>query len=325
MSYSTSNGTAVAGYDYTPPNPNPKTLNFDPGIVSQRFNITILNPGYIYTTYQEKTVNLSLCCLGITPGATFGISNAVLRLINPSFRGYLTLSATNYNGTQSSGFINFVVNRVSGSSGALSVQYATTNGTAFNGVDYNGATNTLNWASGDVSPRLVKVPLINHLVGRLQQSTLPFPCSIRQWNGSSYPGLFYGASSPGSITNATLTITNDNSYGTLQFSAPSYLVNENGGDATITVIRTGGDAGAVSVQYSTSDGPHAFSGTGHVTTNYVGITNGVLNFAAGQIAASFNVPILNDGTSGSLQWLLFQRDLVKSDRRHAGFAGQCGG
>ena len=159
MSCSTSNGTAVSGYDYTPLNPNPKTLNFDPGIVSQQFNITILNPGYIYTAYQEKTVNLSLCCLGIMPGATFGISNAVLRLINPSFRGYLTLSATNYNGTQSSGFINFIVNRVSGSSGALSVQYATTNGTAFNGVDYNGATNTLNWASGDVSPRLIRVPL----------------------------------------------------------------------------------------------------------------------------------------------------------------------
>ena len=29
----------------------------------------------------------------------------------------------------------------------------------------------------------------------------------------------------------------------------------------------------------------------------MGITNGVLNFAAGQIAASFNVPILNDGTN----------------------------
>ena len=207
----------------------------------------------------------------------------------------MTLSATNYNGTQSSGFINFIVNRVSGSSGALSVQYATTNGTAFNGVDYNGATNTLNWASGDVSPRLIRVPLYPTLtVG----SNKVFAVSLfnPQTNGVGYPGLFYGASSPGSITNATLTIINDNSYGTLQFSAPGYLVNENGGNATITVIRTGGDAGAVSVKLH-QHGPHAFSGTGHVTTNYVGITNGVLNFAAGQIAASFNVPILNDGTN----------------------------
>jgi uncharacterized delta-60 repeat protein len=110
-----------------------------------------------------------------------------------------------------------------------------------------------------------------------------------QTNGTSCPGLFYSASSPGSITNATLTIINDNNYGALQFSAPSYLVNENGGSATITVIRTGGAAGSVSVNYTNTPGPHTTAGY-----NY-GATNGVLNFAAGQIAASFNVSILNDG------------------------------
>jgi uncharacterized delta-60 repeat protein len=292
MSYSTSNGTAVANTDYTPINPNPKTLNFDPGIVSQQFNITILDPGYIYTNFLEKTVNLSLCCLGITPGASFGISNAVLRLINPNFKGYLTFSATNFNGTQSSGFISFIVNRVSGSSGALSVQYATTNGPppngATNNVDYNSMAGTLSWISGDVSPRIVKVPLTPILsVGpnKIFAVSLFNPL----WNGSSYPGLFYGASSPGSITNATLTIINDNSYGTLQFSAPSYLVNENGGYATITVIRTGGDAGSVSVNFTNTPGPHTTPGYNYVATN------GLLTFAAGQIAASFNVSILSDG------------------------------
>jgi len=36
-----------------------------------------------------------------------------------------------------------------------------------------------------------------------------------------------------------LLIINDNNYGTLQFSTPTYLVNENGGFATVTVTRTG--------------------------------------------------------------------------------------
>src|SRR5262249_8619029 len=38
--------------------------------------------------------------------------------------------------------------------------------------------------------------------------------------------------------------------GTLQFSNASYSVNENGGTATITVTRTGGSDGAVSVNYA---------------------------------------------------------------------------
>jgi hypothetical protein len=58
----------------------------------------------------------------------FGMSNAVLRLINPNFQGYLTLSTNNYIGNESAGFISFVVNRVAGNYGTLTVQYATTNG-----------------------------------------------------------------------------------------------------------------------------------------------------------------------------------------------------
>src|SRR5262249_42301788 len=42
--------------------------------------------------------------------------------------------------------------------------------------------------------------------------------------------------------------------GTLQFSNAAYSVNENAGTATITVTRTGGSDGAVSVNYATSDG-----------------------------------------------------------------------
>jgi uncharacterized delta-60 repeat protein len=291
---STSNGTAVAGLDYVAINPNPKLLNFGPGEVSKGFNVSILDHGYIYTNFTEKTVILRLSGL-VTPGAAYGISNAVLRLINPNFQGYLTFSATNFNGTQSSGFISFIVNRVSGSFGALSVQYATTNGPppngATNGVDYIGVTNapnTLSWISGDVSPRIVNIPLIPTLtVGPNKY----FAVSLfnPQTNGSSCPALFYVGTPPtNSITSATLTIINDNSYGTLQFSAPRYLVNENGGYATITVIRTGGDAGSVSVNFATTNGT-ALAGVNYTTTT------GVLAFAAGQIATNFNVPIQNDG------------------------------
>src|SRR5208282_876907 len=142
----------------------------------------------------------------------------------------------------------FVVNRVAGSLGSVSVQYATTDGpSATNGVDYTGSTDKLSWNSGDVSQKIISVPLI-------QTGTIG---PNRQFRVSLFNPMFGVSNWPslmGSISNASLTIINDNSAGTLQFSAPSYLVNENGGYATITVVRTGGSVGTISARYSTSDG-----------------------------------------------------------------------
>ena len=103
-------------------------------------------------------------------------------------------------------------------------------------------------------------------------------------NGVGTPSLFAATS----VSNAMVSIHNDNSYGTFQFSTPGYVVNEDGGYATLTVIRTGGTNGAASVHFATADAT-AFAGT-----NYLG-TNGTLNFAAGQLAAGFTVSILDDG------------------------------
>jgi uncharacterized delta-60 repeat protein len=281
LKYSTTDGTATNGLDYIATN---GTATFLPGALGTNFYVTIINAGLIYTNQIEKTVNLHLSNLsGPVDGiALFGISNAVLRLINPNYQGYLTLSATNYNGLESSGFVSFVVNRTSGSKGSISVQYATFDGTATNGVDYTGSTNRLSWNDGDVSPKTVNVPLVP--VGTVSATNKQFGIQLfNPTNGvSSAPSLM------GLITNATLTIINDNSAGTLQFSAPSYTVNENGGFATITVTRTGGAIGVVSVNYTTVDSSAVSPG------NYTA-TNGVLIFAANQVSSSFTVPIINDG------------------------------
>jgi uncharacterized delta-60 repeat protein len=284
MSYSTTNGTAIAGVDYT--GINNQRLTFNQNVTSNGFNVAIINNGYIYTNIQEKTVNLFLSNLGNSPpGATFGISNAVLRLINPNYQGYLTFSATNFTGAMSSGSLAFVVNRVAGSLGSISVQYVTTNGSALNGVDYSGATGTLSWNSGDVSPRIVSIPLIQtQTVGTSKQFSVSLFNPTNSSVGSA-PSLL----ASGVISNATLTISNDNSYGALQFSAPAYTVNENGGYATITVNRTGGAVGTVSVNYATSPGPNAVGGVNYSDTS------GVLTFAANQISSSFTVPIKDDG------------------------------
>ncbi len=291
MKASTTDGTALAGTDYNGITNPPVTVTFLPNVVTNSFTVTNLNNGISSTNFVEKFLNLRLASLSTSPNggnATFGYSNAVLRLINPYFQGYLTLSATNYSANESAGFISFVVNRVAGSFGTITVQYATTNGTALSGTDYTGATNTLQWNSGDSSPRTITIPLIyTNTVG--PNKSFKVLLSNPTLNTTNWPSLFYIGTPPtNSITNATLTIVNDNSYGQVQFSAPSYVVNENGGYATLTVVRTGGTAGPASVNFHTSNGSNAVAGFNYATNS------GTLIFVTGQIAANITVSITND-------------------------------
>jgi predicted outer membrane repeat protein len=76
--------------------------------------------------------------------------------------------------------------------------------------------------------------------------------------------------------------------GILQFSSATYTVNENGGTVTITVTRTGGSDGAVSVNYQTSDG------TAIQPADYLAAA-GTLNWADGDTAPkTFQVTIVDD-------------------------------
>ena len=69
-------------------------------------------------------------------------------------------------------------------------------------------------------------------------------------------------------------------------------MSETGPLATITVVRSGGTAGGVTVDYATSDG------TAQAGTDYVS-TSGTLSFADGETSKSFMVTVLDDGASGN--------------------------
>ena len=77
--------------------------------------------------------------------------------------------------------------------------------------------------------------------------------------------------------------------GTLQFDAANYSVTEESGSMTITVTRTNGSDGTVTVQYAASDGT-ATAGSDYPATS------GVLTFANGATSANFTIPILSDTT-----------------------------
>jgi plastocyanin len=79
--------------------------------------------------------------------------------------------------------------------------------------------------------------------------------------------------------------------GSLAFSSAAYSIAENAGSIPITVDRSNGTAGAVSVNYATSDG------TGVAGKNYTA-ASGMLNWASGDGASkTFNVAVLDDGVA----------------------------
>ena len=80
------------------------------------------------------------------------------------------------------------------------------------------------------------------------------------------------------------------SPGSLQLSAATYSIAENGGSATITVTRTGGSFGAVSIAYTTADG------SASTLDNDYAAASGTLNFADGEVSKTFNVSVNNDAT-----------------------------
>ena len=84
--------------------------------------------------------------------------------------------------------------------------------------------------------------------------------------------------------------------GVLQFSAPTYTVGESGPVATITVTRTGGSDGTVTVNYATVAGGTATGGAAcGAGIDYVN-TSGTLTFIAGDTSETFNVTICQDAT-----------------------------
>ena len=78
--------------------------------------------------------------------------------------GIVMFLPTLYNVNESSGNAVLTVQRLNGSTGAVSVAYATSNGTATAGSDFTTTTGTLNWANGDAANKTIMVPILQDAV-----------------------------------------------------------------------------------------------------------------------------------------------------------------
>ena len=75
--------------------------------------------------------------------------------------GFFDLPATRIKASKTSGTAAVTVNRFGGVTGSVSVNFATSDTSAFAGTHYMPTNGTLTWADGDTAPKTISVPLIN--------------------------------------------------------------------------------------------------------------------------------------------------------------------
>ncbi len=111
--------------------------------------------------------------------------------------------------------------------------------------------------------------------------------SVSEVAGGDEVALGNAPSNTGKDWVILVTSHNPDLPGTLAFSTSDFSAAENAGSATITVTRTGGTGGEVSVDYATSDGT---AEAGHDYT----ATSGTLVLGDGKSSATFEVDISDD-------------------------------
>jgi uncharacterized delta-60 repeat protein/uncharacterized repeat protein (TIGR01451 family) len=281
--YATTNLTASAGINYVAITNS--TLTFNPGETTKSFTLQVLHdPGvtgnlsfevYLFDpsapaqlfNYGSAVVNI----LDADTGLGFGTSDRLV-ITNADLS---TVTNASYSILKSGGNVLVTVVRSNANTGAVSVNYATAtnaNDNAVAGVDY-GSTSGLLTFSNNVALESFQVPIFNN---RQVEGNRTF--SINLFNPTGGAQLL-------PPTAATVTIIDDISG--VSFSSSNYRVNENGGAATITVLRSNYTNSTVSVDYATANTPQA-------GINYSNVS-GTLTFNYGETVKTFSVPVLDDG------------------------------
>jgi plastocyanin len=149
VQYATSNGSAQAGSDYTAAS---GTLTWPAGNDDNRtFNVPILDDA---TPEGNETVNLTL---SNAAGAGLGSpSSATLTITDNDSAGSpgtLSLTAAAQNVGEGDGSATVTVQRTGGTSGAVSADYSTADGSATGGLDYGPTSGTVDFANADAADK----------------------------------------------------------------------------------------------------------------------------------------------------------------------------
>ena len=114
--------------------------------------------------------------------------------------GIVVFFPASYSVGDSAGSVQLTIQRHVGSAGAISVSYATANGTATAGRSFTTTSGTLTWVAGDITARTITVPILSDVLKGREFFTVVLTNPVG--------GVSIGALN-GTTATATVTITSD--------------------------------------------------------------------------------------------------------------------
>lgn len=212
----------------------------------------------------------------------------------------VALDAATYAVIENEGVVTVSLTRT-GAFGEISVDYATTDGSAVAGTDYTATNGTVTWLDGESGAKTVTVPILND---DAPETAKDFSITL----SNPTPAASVALLDP---TSSTITIADDDSI--IEMDAPTLSVDEDGGTVTVSATRSGAALGPASVTIATSDGT-ATSGIDYDQTM------AGLSWVDGETGSkSVSIAILdNDDVDGDLAFSVSLSAPTPSDRTHLG-------
>jgi uncharacterized repeat protein (TIGR01451 family)/CSLREA domain-containing protein len=265
VNYATSDGTAIAGSDYTATS---GTLTIPASSTSGTITVNVLGD-VVYEPNETFTVTLS------TPvNASITTGSAMGTIVNDDPQPALAIdSPSQAEGNSGTTNMPFTVTLSGPSSQTVTVHYATADGSANAGSDYTATSGTLTFNPGVVS-QTINVPIIGDTLNEPNETftvTLTTPSNATIATGTG-----------------TGTIVNDDPPPTLAINSPSQAEGNSGTtNMPFTVTLSGPSAQTITVNYATANGT-ATAGSDYTATS------GILTFTPGTTVQTINVPIIGD-------------------------------
>jgi sugar lactone lactonase YvrE len=213
-----------------------------------------------------------------TPSQIYLVRSALVSDAEP-LPSILGFSAATYNAFEGTSGVNAVitVTRTGGLTGATTINYATSGGTATPGSDYTETSGTLSFADGEMSKTfVVRITDDNLFEGNVRETinlTLSSPT---------------GDARLGSQTTATLTIQDNDGRPSITAGNMTVLEGQSGTtDASFAVRLSNPSIEVISVNYATADR------TATAPSDYVAAT-GTLTFQPGEVEKTIPLQIKGD-------------------------------
>ncbi|MGI9214038.1 MAG: Calx-beta domain-containing protein, partial [Methylococcaceae bacterium] len=261
VDYTTANGTAMAGSDYTAMS---GTITFPAGTTSQKISIPISGDTQVESN-ETFTVTL-----GRAQNATVsGVAGTATVTISNDDQPVLSLADVSLNegnsGTQEA---VLTVTLSAASPQTVTVDYATANFSAVAGSDYTAKTGTLSFPAGTTTQQ-IRIPVTADTQVEPDES---FTVSLSNAQNATL----------GSSKTATVTLTNDD-VPVLSVAAAQVQEGNNGStEAVVAVSLSSASNQPVTVNYGTADGT-ALAGSDY------NATSGSLTFAPGTTTQQIRV------------------------------------